>query len=201
AGAMGWKWATALPLYKRAEAHEAGASEYHGGDGPLLVSVIADPRRLSRAFLDAAAACGHKVIDDFNGAAMVGVGYSDITTRGGERMSAWKSFVAPILGHPNLTVTTNAIVHKVVVQNGRAVAIEYSHGPAGVRLARAEAEVVLSAGSLGSPKILMLSGIGPSKHLQSVGVSTIVDLPRVGGNLHDHLLISNMYETNQQIVP
>jgi len=200
-GDPGWSWANVLPLFKRSEAHEAGAGEYHGGDGPLPVSVIDDPHPLSRAFVNAAAACGHKVIDDFNSADMVGVGYSHITARGGERMSAWKSFVEPVLGHPNLSVTTDAIVHKVVVENGRAVAVEYSHGSAGVSLAQAEAEIVLSAGALGSPKILMLSGIGPTEHLGSVGVSTVVDLPGVGENLHDHLLLSNLYEANEQIGP
>jgi choline dehydrogenase len=200
-GDPGWAWANVLPLFKRSEAHESGASEYHGGDGPLPVSVIDDPHPLSRAFVNAAAACGHKVIDDFNSADMVGVGYNDITAQRGERMSAWKSFVAPVLGHPKLTVTTDAMVHKVVVENGRAVAVEYSHGPAGVSLVRAEAEIVLSAGASGSPKILMLSGIGPTEHLRSVGVSTVVDLPGVGENLHDHLLLSNLYEANEQIAP
>ncbi len=193
-GDRGWGWESVLPLFKRSEAHELGANEYHGADGPLPVSVIAEPHPLSGAFIDAAVADGHKPITDFNAGEMVGVGYNHITTRDGERMSAWKSFVAPIRDHPRLTVTTGALVHRVLVDKNRAVGVEYLHGGEAPRHAYADAEVVLSAGVMGSPKTLLLSGIGPSAHLESAGVATVVDLPGVGENLHDHLLVSILYE-------
>jgi choline dehydrogenase len=192
-GDRGWAWDEVRPLFKRSEAHQLGASEYHGADGPLPVSTIAEPHPLSAAFVDAAVALGHKVIADFNGGEMVGVGYNHITTRGGERMSAWKSFVAPMLNHPDLTLSTGALVHRVVLEGGRAAGVEYSQGSAAPRYAYADAEVVLSAGVIGSPKVLLLSGIGPGTHLASVGVRPVVDLPGVGENLHDHPLLSNLY--------
>ena len=188
-----WAWENVLPLFIRSEAHELGADEHHGAHGPLPVSTIVAPHPLSAAFVDAANAHGHRVIDDFNAGDMVGVGYNHITTRGGKRMSAWKSFVAPVLNHSNLTLSTGALVHRIVLDRGRAVGVEYSHSDEVPRLAVADAEVVISAGTLGSPKALLLSGIGPSRHLATVGVKTMVDLPGVGENLHDHLLLSNLY--------
>jgi choline dehydrogenase len=196
-----WRWQDVLPLFKRSEAHELGASEFHGADGLLPVSTITTPHPLSEAFVDAAVANGHKMIDDFNGADMVGVGYNHTTTKNGERMSAWKSFVTPILNHPKLTITTGAVVHRVILENNRAVGVEYSCGDQALCHARADAEVVLSAGVLGSPKLLLLSGIGPGTQLRSVGVTAVVDLPGVGRNLHDHLLVSNIYEAKEPLSP
>ncbi|WP_433710188.1 GMC family oxidoreductase [Nocardia sp. CA-084685] len=198
-GDQSWSWANVLPLFKRSESHELGATEHHGGDGPLPVSRIGTPHPLAAAFVDAAMRNGHKLIEDFNADEMVGVGYTQTTTRGGERMSAWKSFVGPILDHPRLTVTTGALVHRVVVENGRAVGIEFSGEGAELVRAYADAEVVLSGGAIGSPKTLLLSGIGPSAHLASVGVDVVVDLPGVGENLHDHVLLSNVYESKQPL--
>lgn len=194
-----WGWDHVLPLFKRSEAHELGGDEYHGADGPLPVSTISHPHPLSEAFVEAALALGHKWIDDFNAGEMVGVGYNHITASRGERMSAWKSFGAPMQVHPQLTVTTSALVHRVLLSMGQAVGVEYSQGTQPLRRAYAREEVVLSAGALGSPKILLLSGIGPSAHLQSVGVTTMVDLPAVGENLHDHLLVSNTYEAKEPL--
>jgi choline dehydrogenase len=193
-GDRGWRWERVLPLFKRSEAHELGANQYHGADGPLPVSTIVTPHPLSEAFVAGALANGHKLIEDFNAAEMLGVGYNDTTTRRGERMSAWKSFVAPMQNHPRLRVTTGALVHRVLLQADRAVGVEYSRSGQPPRRAYADAEVVLSAGVLGSPKVLLLSGIGPSAHLKSVGINTVVELPAVGQNLHDHLLVSNVYE-------
>jgi choline dehydrogenase len=179
-GDPGWAWKQVLPVFKR-------SLEL------LPVSPITDPHPLSEAFVDAAIALGHKPINGFNTGEMVGVGYNETTTRRGERMSAWKSFVAPVLRHPNLTVTTDVIVHRAIVEKGRATGVEFSGTSGAMTRAYADSEVVLSAGVLGSPKILLLSGIGPAAHLESVGVRPLVDLPGVGENLHDHLLISNLY--------
>jgi choline dehydrogenase len=199
-GDRGWGWDAVLPLFKRSEAHELGASEHHGAAGPLPVSTITAPHPLSEAFVAAAVANGHKLIDDFNAGDMVGVGYNHVTAYGGKRMSAWKSFVAPVFDHPRLTVTTCAVVRRVLVEKCHAVGVEYAQRDRPPRRAYAIAEVVLSAGVLGSPKALLLSGIGPSAHLESVGVAPRVDLPGVGQNLHDHLLVSNVYEAKGPLV-
>ncbi|MEW1882807.1 GMC family oxidoreductase N-terminal domain-containing protein [Rhodococcus sp. NPDC080181] len=194
-GDAGWAWENVLPLFKRSESHELGANEFHGGDGPLPVSIMGTPHPLAAAFVDAAVEHGHKLIDDFNADEMVGAGYNHTTTRDGERMSAWKSFVGPVLDNPDLTVTTGALVHRVVLENGRAVGIEYSRGDGELERAFADHEVILCGGALGSPKTLLLSGIGPSTHLAELEIDTVVDLPGVGENLHDHLLLSNIYES------
>jgi choline dehydrogenase len=193
-GDRGWAWDNVLALFKRSEAHELGATEYHGSDGLLPVSTIGTPHPLSVAFVEGAIANGHSLVEDFNADDMVGVGYNHTTTRGGERMSAWKSFVAPVLGHRNLTVTTGTLVHRIVVETGRAVGVEYSRDGGASQRAYAESEVVLCAGVLGSPKALLLTGIGPSAHLEAVGVQPLVELAGVGENLHDHPLVSNLYE-------
>jgi choline dehydrogenase len=198
-GDLGWAWQNVLPLFRRSEAHERGSNQYHGADGPLPVSTIVRPHPLSVTFVDVAVAKGHKFIDDFNTEEMVGVGYNHTTTRDGERMSAWKSFVAPMLNHPMLTVTTGALVHQVVLAEGRAIGVAYSQGREAPRCVYANAEVVLSAGVIGSPKALLLSGIGPSAHLKSVDVDTIVDLSGVGENLHDHPLLSNLYAAKEPL--
>jgi choline dehydrogenase len=194
-----WGWDNVLRMFKHSEAHELGATEYHGASGLLPVSTIATPHPLSEAFVEATLANRHKLIDDFNAGDMVGVGYNQITALAGERMSAWKSFVAPLLGHPRLTVTTGALVHRVLLEKGQALGVEYTQGDQPPRRAYAIAEVVLSAGVLGSPKALLLSGIGPAAHLESVGVDTTVDLPGVGENLHDHLLVGNTYEAKKPL--
>lgn len=195
----GWCWESVLPLFKRSEVHEQGASEYHGAAGPLPVSTIATPHPLSEAFVDGAVANGHKLIEDFNAGEMVGVGYNHITARRGERISAWKGFVKPVLRNPRLKVTTRAFVHRILLENGEAVGVEYAPVGQPPRRAYAAAEIVLAAGVLGSPKTLLLSGIGPSGRLTSLGLPTMVDLPGVGENLHDHLLVSNLYEAREPV--
>jgi choline dehydrogenase len=121
-----WSWDNVLQTFRYSEAHELGATGYHGASGLLPVSTIATPHALSRAFVDAALSNGHKVIEDFNAGDMLGVGYNHITACGGERMSAWKCFVAPLLDHPCLTVTTGALVHRALLDKGRALGVEYT---------------------------------------------------------------------------
>ncbi|OJF10987.1 GMC family oxidoreductase [Couchioplanes caeruleus] len=199
-GCTGWDFDSVLPLFLRSEDHVDGAGAWHGAGGPLPVERIAEPHPTAAAFLEAASVLGYPVNEDFNGEHMTGVGYNHLTTRNGRRASAWQSFVAPVLDNPRLTVTTDALVHRVVVRDGRATFVEYSTGGAVCR-AWADAEVVLSAGTIGSPQILMRSGIGPAAHLGEVGVPVVLDLPGVGANLHDHLLVSNVYEATQPLPP
>lgn len=199
-GCTGWAWDDVRPLFLRSEDHVAGANVHHGTGGPLPVSPIRRPHPTAQAFVDAAVAAGHKRNEDFNGEDMRGTGFNEITVRDGRRMSAWQSFVAPVLDNPNLTVTTDALIDKVVVENGRAVGVAYIVGNER-HLARAGAEVVLSAGTIGSPAILLRSGIGPAAHLAEVGIDVVVDLPGVGENLHDHPLISVVYESTKPLPP
>jgi choline dehydrogenase len=197
-GAEGWSWDEVLPLFKRSEDHVDGATDFHGQGGPLHVEKIVDRHPAAQAFVDAAKALGHHETEDFNGGRMTGVGFNHTTTREGRRASAWQSFVAPVLDHPRLTVTTGALVSRVVMEGGRAVAVEYEAG--GVRhRAEAESEIILSAGAIGSPKVLLLSGIGPRDQLQQLGIVPVADLPGVGENLHDHLLAGNLYEARQPL--
>lgn len=199
-GCAGWDFESVFGLFLRSEDHVDGASPWHGAGGPLPVERITRPNPTSVAFVEAANALGHRVIDDFNGPHPVGVGYNHVTTRNGRRASAWRSFMAPVRGNPRLAVTTGALVHHVVIRAGRAVGVQYSvRGQ--LLQASAESEVVLCAGTVGSPKVLMLSGIGPAEHLAEIGVKAAVDLPGVGENLHDHLLVSNVYEASRPLEP
>ncbi|MFD7506092.1 GMC family oxidoreductase [Streptomyces sp. NPDC059850] len=199
-GCAGWDWDSVFPLFKRSENHMDGASEWHGGDGPLPVSRIAEPHPTAEAFVEAAVALGHPLTEDFNGERMIGAGFNHTTTRDGRRMSAWQSFMAPVLDHPKLTVTTGARVHRVLLEDGRATGVEYAADGA-LHEARAASEVVLSGGVIGSAALLLLSGIGPAAHLRDVGVEVAVDLPGVGENLHDHPLVSNVYEATRPLPP
>lgn len=200
AGATGWGWNDVFPVFKRAEDHQDGADEYHGAGGGLHVERIPEDKRnpLSKAFVAAAVQTGIEPTDDFNRERLDGVGFNHTTTKDGHRASAWQSFVAPILENPLLTVTADALVDRVVVEDGRAVGVSYtSNGEA--LTAHASREVIVCAGAIGSPAILMRSGIGPKEHLDSLGIDTVADLPGVGENLHDHLLVSVMYESNEPV--
>lgn len=197
-GCDGWAWKDVRPLFLRSEDHLAGADAHHATGGPLPVSPITSPHPAAQAFVDAAVAAGHKRNDDFNGDDMRGVGFNEMTVRDGRRMSAWRSFVGPVEDSAALTVTTGALVDRVVVENGRAVGVEYVVDGER-RTASASSEVVLSAGAIGSPAILLRSGIGPAAHLAEVGVDVVVNLPGVGENLHDHPLISVVFESSKPL--
>ena len=202
AGATGWGWKDVFPLFKKSEDHQDGATEYHGAGGPLHVERIpvADRHPAGQAFVEAAKATGIEQTDDFNEDKLDGVGFNHTTTKNGKRASAWQSFVVPILDSDRLTVTTGALVHRILIEGGRAVGVEFAVAGV-VQRARAEAEVIISAGTIGSPKILMLSGIGPAAQLKEHGIALVKDLPGVGENLHDHLLVSNIYESKEPLAP
>lgn len=199
-GCPGWDWDSVLPLFKRSEDHVDGASEWHGAGGPLPVSRIADPHPTALSFVEAATALGIPQTDDFNGAQMSGVGFNHLTARDGRRMSAWQSFMAPVAGNPKLTVTTGARAHRILFDGERAVGVEYAVDGTLCR-ARATAEVVLSAGVIGSAHLLLLSGIGPAAQLKQFGIEVRNDLPGVGENLHDHAVVFNVYEATRPLPP
>ena len=185
-GNPGWSFNEVLPYFKCAEHNSRGADDWHGSGGPLQVQDLAQPNRCSALFVDAARQAGHALNPDFNGASQEGVGRYQVTHRQGERCSAAKAYLTPVLGRSNLTLITGAQATRILFENRRAIGVEYLK--AGTRQqALARAEVILTAGALQSPQLLMLSGVGPAAHLQTLGIPVLNDLPGLGANLHDHI--------------
>ena len=186
-GNDGWGWADLLPLFKRLENHEAGASEWHGIGGPLNVAALRDCNPLSQVFVDAGAAVGLPVTTDFNVAIQrEGVGFYEVTQKDGKRWSAASAFLSPIRHRPNLTVITDALASHIEFQAKRAHAVHFLTKGA-KRTVRATKEIILSGGAVNSPQLLMLSGVGPSRELVPQNIPLVHDLPGVGANLQDHL--------------
>ena len=184
-GARGWSYRELLPHFKRSEAYEGGESEYHGARGELGVSDLRNDHPYCEAWLAAGAEAGHPLTDDFNGARSDGLGRYQLTLRGRWRCDAATAFLAPARSRPNLTVATGAHVARVVVERGRATAVEWLADGA-TQSARADREVILAAGALQSPQLLQLSGIGPAALLARHGIAVAFDAPDVGKNLQDH---------------
>ncbi len=185
-GNAGWSWSEVLPYFKRAEHNERGADAWHGTGGPLNVMDLRSPNRFGPVFVQAAKEAGYASNADFNGASQEGVGLYQVTHRNGERFSAAKAYLTPNLARPNLTVVTGAHTTRIVVEGQRATGAEARVGGA-TQVFRARREVLLAAGALQSPQILMLSGIGPAAHLREHGIAVVRDLPGVGRHLHDHV--------------
>ncbi|WP_439813619.1 GMC family oxidoreductase [Zavarzinia sp. CC-PAN008] len=187
-GCTGWSWADVLPLYKRSERRETGATEHHGAAGELSVSDPVFRHASSRDFVESGVNIGLARNLDLNGDAHDGIGFLQFTINKGQRHSSYEAFLAPVRRRPNLKIETGALTRRILVEQGRAVGIEYEKDGQ-VRTARANAEVVLSAGALNTPQILMLSGIGPGQDLARRGIPVVLDLPGVGRNLQDHLYV------------
>jgi choline dehydrogenase len=193
-GCEGWGYTDLLPYFLRAESNSRGASAYHGADGPLSVQDPKYKSAMTAAFVDAARQWGMEANDDFNGPRQDGAGFYQVTQRNGRRWSAADAYLHPAAGRPNLTVQTDALVTGVAIEAGRAVGVRYLLR--GVEeTARAEAEVILAAGAIGSPQLLMLSGIGPADHLAEHGIGVVADSPGVGANLSDHPIVTAMWHT------
>jgi choline dehydrogenase-like flavoprotein len=186
AGCEGWGYRDVLPYFKRSEDNQRLVNAFHGYGGPLGVSYPVNPPPISFAFLRAAQEAGIPFNDDFNGATQDGIGHYQLTTRDAERSSTASAYLKPIHSRRNLTVRTDAPTTKIVVENGRAVGVTIGV-TGGTETLRAEREVIVSCGAIGSPRLLQLSGIGPADALRAAGVSVVHDLPGVGGNLQDHL--------------
>ncbi|MEX8192515.1 GMC family oxidoreductase [Comamonas guangdongensis] len=184
-GNPGWGWSDVLPYFQKSECNMRGADALHGGGGPLHVSDLRDPNPLAQAFVQAGVQAGHAHNADFNGPSQEGVGLYQVTHHNGERCSAAKAYLTPVRGRPNLEVITQARVLRVLLEGRRAVGVEYEQGGQ-VRQLRCRREVLLCAGALQSPQLLMLSGIGPGEHLQQLGIAVAQHLPGVGEHLHDH---------------
>ncbi len=185
-GCQGWSYDEVRPYFTRMENYEGGADNWRGASGPVAVTRQENISPVSEAFRHAIAeTCGVALNDDYNGAEQEGAGLFQTTSRGGVRYSTSEAYIHPAMGRPNLKVETGALVHRVLIEKGRAVGVEVSLGGK-VRQIRASGEVVLSGGVIGSAQILMLSGVGPAAHLGEHGIAVVADLP-VGQNLHDHL--------------
>lgn len=185
-GAEGWDWDSVFPYFKKSENQQHGASEYHGDQGQLGVADLRHKDKLSESFVKAGAEVGEKIVEDFNGSERQGVGFYQVTQRGGQRCSAAKGYLKPAMGRPNLTVMTEALVEKVLVEDSKATGVKLSIGGKFITL-KARKEVIVSGGAINSPQVLMLSGIGPKEHLLEKGIEPVLDLPGVGQNLQDHL--------------
>ncbi|MEU5533511.1 GMC family oxidoreductase N-terminal domain-containing protein [Streptomyces sp. NPDC020362] len=196
AGAAGWGYADVLPYFRRAEDNERGEDAFHGVGGPLTVSDGRSRHPLCAAFVQAAEQAGHKANDDFNGESQFGVGRYQLTQRAGLRCSTAVAYLHPALGRPNLTVLSSARAHRVVIEGGRATGVEAERGGT-VELVRAEREVILSAGTYESPKLLMLSGVGPAAALSALGIDVVHDLP-VGQGLQDHYMTLLNFRTHTE---
>ncbi|MCE2721835.1 MAG: GMC family oxidoreductase [Burkholderiales bacterium] len=192
-GNAGWAYEDVLPYFKRAENNERGGDEFHGVGGPLNVRDLASPNRYSQAFIDAGREAGFPINHDFNGAEQEGIGMYQVTHRAGERFSAAKAYLAPNLGRSNLTIETNARVTRVLFEGRRAVGAEFLHNSS-LRRIRVRREVLLSAGALQSPQILLLSGVGNADALSKLGIPVVHHLPGVGLNLHDHADAVQVYD-------
>ncbi|GAB3658640.1 GMC family oxidoreductase [Ramlibacter alkalitolerans] len=182
----GWSFDEVLPYFRRAEHNERGADAFHGTGGPLNVMDLRSPHRFGSIFVEAARQAGYPENRDFNGATQEGVGLYQVTHKAGERFSAAKAYLAPNRQRPNLHVLTGAQATRVLLEGRRATGVAYRQDGQD-RTLRARREVILSAGALQSPQLLMLSGVGPAAHLRQHGIPLVHDLPGVGRNLHDHV--------------
>ncbi len=198
-GCEGWDWQSVLPYFRKSESNTRGSNAWHGDEGPLSVS---DPRYLNPltpVFLEAAEQAGLSATDDFNGASQQGFGLYQTTTREGQRCSSAKAYLKPVRARKNLTVITKAMASRVVFEGDRASAVVYTVAGKGGFCEAASKEVILCGGSINSPQLLMLSGIGPAASLQQLGIDVIQDLPGVGGNLQDHLDTCVLQRSTQSI--
>lgn len=194
---VGWDWEDVLPHFKRMECNQKFNDDLHGTEGKLIVSDPGYIDDMARWFVQTLQAQGEPFNPDFNGKSQRGVGYFQFTYLNGQRQSAAYAFIEPLMkaGNPNLTVRLNAAVHRIIIENGRAAGVVYSDR-SGTHEVRPHGEILLSAGAFITPKILMLSGLGPAQHLNEHGIDVIEDMPGVGQNLKDHPDVSVVARAN-----
>jgi choline dehydrogenase len=193
-GCTGWGDADLLPYFRKAEDQQRGKSPYHGAGGPLRVEDLRHRHELTHAWVEAARAAGLPANDDFNAATQDGVGFYQVTQRAGRRWSTADGYLRPAAKRENLMVQTGAQATKLLIEHGRAVGVRYARDGAELQ-ALADREVILCCGAVNSPQLLMLSGIGPAKHLRSFGIEVLVDAPGVGEGLQDHPWCLPMWHT------
>jgi len=199
-GCDGWDHASLLPLFKRMEDVPDGDPAFRGTGGPIAPRPAATPNPISTAFVEAAREVGHPVTEDFNGERFEGAGFHDLLIKDGRRQSAAAAYLHPASSRPNLEIVTGAHVVRLLFAGDRCTGVEY------VRDGRTEqllagAEVLVSAGAIDSPALLLRSGVGPAGELAELGIDVVCDLPGVGRNLHDHLLMGVLWEAAQPVPP
>ena len=205
-GNTGWSYNEVLPYFRKMESWQNGADTYRGGDGPLKISEVSSQLHpLCDNFLSAAKEIGIKLNSDMNGKRQDGVGNYQITTHKGQRMSSSRAYLWPVISRTNLTVITNALASKILIKDKKAYGVEYIKSGSTHKV-YAKREVILSTGSINSPQLLQLSGVGPKKVLQEASVELIHDSPAVGQNLQDHLSVTYFYKSkvptlNDQLRP
>jgi choline dehydrogenase len=199
-GATGWGYEDVLPYFKKMETAEGRDPKYRGDSGPLRPQVAADPNPVSETFLAAARELGYPMTGDFNGAVQEGAGWHELTIAGGRRQSTAVAYLHPAEHRPNLTVRTGALARRLTFDGTRCTGVEYERGGS-VEQVTAEAEVIVCGGAVNSPQLLLLSGLGPAGHLRETGIDVVQDLPGVGENLHDHVMLRLVFEARRAIPP
>ena len=198
-GAAGWSYADVLPYFKKMETSWRGEGPYHGGSGPVRVMPIGKRYQLHDPMMNAAVGAGFNNSDDLSAETPEGfaLGEATIDARG-RRVSAATAYLRPAAGRANLQVRTGALAHRVLIEGGRAVGVDYERG--GERqVVHCRREVILCGGAYNSPHLLMLSGIGPAEHLREVGVEVVADRPGVGANLSEHATVSMEFEATRPV--
>jgi len=192
-GCEGWSYADVLPYFRRMETRSVGRDAYHGGDGPMQVKPASDPNILNQAFIDAGIQAGFAYSEDFNGHQQEGVGRYDVNIFRGNRWNSSRAYLWPAMSRSNLDVQTGALVTRVLLTGTRATGVEFLVDGQ-MHRADASQEVVISAGAINTPQLLLLSGIGDAAHLKRHDIPVTLDLPSVGRNLQDHLNISVQHD-------
>lgn len=197
-GASGWSWPEVLPYFKRAETWQGGETKYRGGSGPVSVQTGTDATPLYAAFLNAGQEAGHPASDDINGAQQEGFARSQMNVHNGIRASMEQAYIRPNAGRANLTIVDRATTLNLRLSGNRAIGVTYAHS-GGTQIANVRNEVILAAGAIGSPQVLMLSGIGPAAHLAEMGIACRIDLPGVGQNLQNHPLVYQKFAIDKPV--
>ncbi|MFT7588067.1 MAG: choline dehydrogenase [Limisphaerales bacterium] len=197
-GNKGWDYKSVLPYFKKSECFQDSPDEYHGDQGPLAVTRAAKPHVMVEPLIQAAEECGYPRNNDFAGDYLSGFGKYHLTIKDGKRCSSAKAFLKPLLGHPNLHIETEALVSKIHLENNQAVSIDWQKGGKTFS-AKSNLEIILCAGAINTPQLLLLSGIGPAAELKALGIEVKKDLPGVGKNLQDHLFAPVIVKNKQKI--
>jgi choline dehydrogenase len=195
-GCTGWDYASVLPFFRKAERSDVGEDRYRGRSGPERVQPVPVSHVMTDAFVEAAVQAGHPRTPDYNGGVQEGVDYGQGNIRRGFRHSTARAYLAPARRRKNLDVYPNTFVRRVVFDGDRAVGVEVEHGGREVEILYATTEVILAAGGIGSPKLLLLSGVGPAAHLRELGIPVVRDAAGVGENLQEHPVAQLMWDVD-----
>lgn len=196
-GCPGWSWKDVLPLFKKIESYDGGASDTRGGHGLLDVSTGYEHNPIQDSMLEAAVEAGFEVNEDYNSGDPEGVSRMQLNVRGGDRFNTWHAYLKPVADDPSLTLLTGTRASRLVIDDGVVVGVEVEDS-GGQRVLRA-AETILAAGAINSPELLLRSGIGPADELAAVGIDAVHDLPGVGKNLQDHLLAPVIFSSERPV--